>query len=458
MKKKNITILGAGLVGSLLAYMLEKRGYQVQVFERRPDMSKQQLVAGRSINLAMSVRGWTALDLAGVKERFEEIAIPMHGREIHQSNGETNFQAYGKNNEAIYSISRGELNIQLMTLAEEAGTVFHFGHTCVDINLETNKITFETTTGTKYHTADLIIGADGAFSALRTAYTKTDRFNYQQFYIKHGYKELHIPPLENGEHQINKNALHIWPRGQFMVIALPNLDGSFTCTLFFPFEGTPSFNSVKTKEDVQSFFYEYFPDVIDRMPDLLEDYFDNPTASLLTVKSDPWIYKDKSLIIGDAAHAVVPFYGQGMNAAFEDARVLVELLDEDPEADDWEAILKTYNKKRVANGQAIADLAIRNFYEMSDHIAKPEFLRRKKLEKEIGRLFPTKFNSVYEQVSFTNGDYATAWHRQKAQDVFMEKILLIDEFKTIPFTEKALAQLAILLDEYQQEIDKQTTV
>lgn len=447
--KKNITILGAGLVGSLLAYMLEKRGYQVQVFERRADMRKQKLIAGRSINLAMSVRGWSALELAGVRERFEKIAIPMPGREIHQANGETVFQAYGKNDEAIYSISRGELNVQLMNLAEEAGTVFHFGHKCVDVDLESNKVTFETENGIEYHKAEMLIGADGAFSSLRTEYAKTDRYNYEQFYINHGYKELHIPPTQNGEHQINKNALHIWPRGRFMVIALPNTDGSFTCTLFFPYEGTPSFNSVKTKEDVQAFFTEYFPDVIDRMPELLEDYFDNPTASLVTIKSDPWIYKDKSMIIGDAAHAIVPFYGQGMNAAFEDARVLVELIDEDPNHDDWHSILKKYNEARVVNGQAIADLAIRNFYEMSDHITDPEFLRRKKLEKEIGRLFPEKFNSVYEQVSFTNGDYSVAWKRQKAQDILMKKILAIEMFNTLPFSKEALEKLDVLLDDYQ---------
>lgn len=450
--KKNITILGAGLVGSLLAYMLEKRGYQVQVFERRSDMRKAELSAGKSINLAMSVRGWSALEKAGIKERFEKIAIPMHGREIHQQNGDVNFQAYGKNNEAIYSISRGELNVQMMDLAEEAGTVFHFGHKCIDVDIDTNKVTFETDNGIEYHTAELLIGADGAFSSLRTAYTKTDRYNYQQFYINHGYKELHIPPTENGDHQINKNALHIWPRGQFMVIALPNTDGSFTCTLFFPFEGTPSFNTVQTKEDVKEFFAEYFPDVIERMPELLQDYFDNPTASLVTVKSDPWVYKNKSLIIGDAAHAVVPFYGQGMNAAFEDARILIELIEEDPDHDDWKDILKKYNDSRVANGQAIADLAIRNFYEMSDHVAKPEFLRRKKLEKEIGRLFPDKFNSVYEQVSFTNNDYAAAWKRQKEQDLLMEKILGLKIFETIPFSAEARSELEILLTAYQAAI------
>jgi kynurenine 3-monooxygenase len=450
--KKNITILGAGLVGSLLACMLEKRGYQVQVFERRPDMRKQELSAGRSINLAMSKRGWTALEKAGIKERFEEIAIPMYGREIHQSNGETNFQAYGKNNEAIYSISRGQLNVDMMNLAEKAGTVFHFNHKCVDVDLESNKVTFETESGKEHHTAELLIGADGAFSSLRTEYAKTDRYNYQQFYINHGYKELHIPPTENGEHQINKNALHIWPRGKFMVIALPNTDGSFTCTLFFPFDGKPSFNTVKTKEDVKLFFEEYFPDVIDRMPDLLDDYFNNPTSSLVTVKSSPWIYKNKSLIIGDAAHAIVPFYGQGMNAAFEDARVLVDLIDEDPNHDNWDEILKRYNQARVDNGQAIADLAIRNFYEMSDHIADPEFLRRKKLEKEIGKIFPEKFNSVYEQVSFTNNDYSVAWERQKAQDQLMQKILDIEEFREMPFTKSALTQLEFLLDEYQEVV------
>ena len=453
MKKSKITILGAGLVGSLLAYMLEKRGYQVEVFERRSDMRKAKLVAGRSINLAMSVRGWSALEKAGIKDLFDQIAIPMTGREIHQANGEINFQAYGKNDEAIYSISRGELNRQLMNLAEKAGTVFHFNHKCVDVELETNQVIFETDQGVENHQAELLIGADGAFSRLRTAYTKTDRYNYQQHYINHGYKELHIPPTKNGEHQINKNALHIWPRGKFMVIALPNTDGSFTCTLFFPFEGSPSFDTVKTKADVTTFFEEYFPDVINRMPDLLEDYFDNPTASLVTIKCSPWIYKDKSMIVGDAAHAIVPFYGQGMNAAFEDARILVDLIDEDPKHDNWTHILKRYNEVRVSNGHAIADLAIRNFYEMSDHIAKAEFLRRKKLEKEIGTLFPEKFNSVYEQVSFTNNEYSAAWKRQQAQDVLMEKILQLDEFKELPLTTEAKNLLEKLLDEYQQGLN-----
>ncbi len=451
MKKREITILGAGLVGSLLALLFEQRGYQVKVYERRSDMRKNKLSAGRSINLAMSVRGWSALEMAGIKKEMEDISIPMLGREIHMGNEPTKFQYYGKNEEAIYSISRGELNKRLMELAEKGGVEFFFDHKCEEVNIDTNEITFSTQNGESKVKADLLIGGDGAFSALRTAYTKKDRYNYEQFYVEHGYKELNIPPGPNGEHLINKEALHIWPRKNYMVIALPNQDGSFTCTLFFPYEGTPSFNSIKTKEDVQAFFEEQFPDAVPLMPALLDDYFENPTASLVTVRCSPWYYEEKSLIIGDAAHAIVPFYGQGMNAGFEDCRILMELIDRHGD-DKWDIILKHYNTLRVENGRAISDLALKNFIEMRDLVADPEFLRRKKLEKEIGRLFPDRFNSVYEMVSFSNKQYSYAQDCQKAQDRLMAKVLADPTFQNGEIDEKEKPIIENWLRDYEEEV------
>jgi kynurenine 3-monooxygenase len=449
---RKITILGAGLVGSLLAVLLQKRGFQVSLFERRSDMRKANLSAGRSINLAMSVRGWKGLELAGLREAIEEIAIPMYGRKIHNLDGTSPFQAYGKNNEAIYSVSRGELNRKLMTLAEESGAKLFFEHRATDVDIKKNSVTFETPQGEFIHTDhEIIISADGAFSALRNAYMKTDRFNYNQFYIEHGYKELSIPPDAAGQFKLEKEVLHIWPRKNFMMIALPNIDGTFTCTLFFPFEGTPSFDSVRTNEDVMAFFNEQFPNAVPLMPTLLEDYQQNPTASLVTVKCYPWIYENKSMLIGDAAHAIVPFYGQGMNCGFEDCWYFIQILDENPNAE-WGEILKKYQDARKKNGDAVADLALANFIEMRDKVAEPSFLERKKIEKDLGLMFPGIFNSVYEMVSFSQTPYDTAIRSQKAQDKLLERIMNTGDFYTLRNEEPFQKQLATWMSEYQNDI------
>lgn len=416
--KRKITILGAGLVGSLLAVVLRKRGYEVTVYERRPDMRTNSIGAGRSINMAMSVRGWAALDLAGLRKDIEDLAIAMPGRYLHQADGTTAFQPYGSNGEAIYSISRGELNKRLMTLAEAEGVKIHFNQRVMKVDVSTNTLTFE---DGHTETPDLLLGADGAFSALRTAYTHQDRVNASQMYIEQGYKELQIPPAEDGSFRMQPTeALHIWPRRQFMMIALPNPDGSFTCTLFMPFEGEDSFASLKTPEAVEAFFRKYFPDALPLMPTLVEDYFTNPTASLITTRIEPWFHEAKSALIGDAAHAIVPFYGQGMNAGFEDVRVLSELLDK--HADDWAATLPEYSRLRKPNGDAVGALALQNFVEMRDKVADDDFLARKKREKELTHQYPERFRSVYEMVSFSHTPYDTAIKCTEAQDRLWESI------------------------------------
>lgn len=419
---RSVTILGAGLVGSLLAIILKKRGYEVTIYERRPDMRKTSIAAGRSINLAMSARGWKALDIAGLRKDMEELAIPMYGRYLHQADGTAAFQQYGKNNEAIYSVSRGELNRRLMTLAEEQGATIHFDHRCTKVDVPNNTLHFQTAEGKEVSVeADLLFGADGAFSALRSSYAQMDRVNAAHHYLEHGYKELSIPPDAAGKLQMEKNALHIWPRKNFMMIALPNTDGTFTCTLFLPFEGELSFDKLKTEEDVTNFFKTYFPDAVPMMPTLLEDFFGNPTSSLITTHIFPWHYADKSALIGDAAHAIVPFYGQGMNAGFEDCSMVSELMD--MYGDDWNTILKTYEQKRKPNGDAVAQLALLNFVEMRDKVADPVFLERKKIEKELGKRYPDRFISVYEMVSFSHIPYNTALSCIHAQDQLLQSIM-----------------------------------
>jgi kynurenine 3-monooxygenase len=451
MGKQKITILGAGLVGSLLAVLLKKRNYEVDVYERRPDMRKATGYAGRSINLAMSTRGWHALQLAGLKTELEKIAIPMYGRQIHTMSNEQVFQAYGKDGQAIYSVSRAELNKCLMTEAEKLGVQFYFEHKSEDVNIETNEITFSINNEIKKVQAELIFGSDGAFSSLRKQYVLLDRADYQQFYIEHGYKELSIDGLPNNAFAIEKEALHIWPRQNFMLIALPNIDGSFTCTLFFPFEGNPSFENIKTDAEIKDFFEKYFSDAVPLMPNYLEDFKNNPTSSLITVKTFPWVYKNKSCIIGDAAHAIVPFYGQGMNSGFEDCSVLMDILDNETSRD-WQIIFSKFQAARKPNGDAVAQLALNNFIEMRDLVADPIFLDRKKIEKELSIKYPTQYKSVYEMVSFSHTPYSVALATLNAQNNLYKNIIAKGDFfeniKNVSF-EKVLDTL---IAEYTNEV------
>lgn len=422
MTKKAI-IVGAGLVGSLWAVFLARRGYQVKVFERRPDMRKAGYRGGKSINLAMSVRGWKAIEQAGIREKIEQVAIAMPGRMMHAVSGDLTYQPYGKEGEAIYSVSRGGLNLELLDIAASFPNVeFYFEHRCVEVDLNNPIITFEdlATGEIKTEESSLIFAADGAFSAVRYALQRTDRFNYTQKYLEHGYKELTIPPGPDGQHQLKVNALHIWPRGNFMLIALPNADGSFTCTLFLPFEGEVSFERLRTDGEVLEFFKTYFPDTLALIPTLVQDFQQNPTSSLVTVHCNPWQWQNRILLLGDAAHAIVPFYGQGMNAGFEDCTILDALYDELD--GDWSQIIPRFAAERVRDGNAIAELAQRNFIEMRDLVADPKFLLRKKIAAHLHAKYP-EFLPVYSMVTFSNTPYHVALREDDRQNELFREIL-----------------------------------
>lgn len=423
----NVAIVGAGLVGSLQAILMAKKGYQVSVFERREDLRKAKLIAGRSINLAISDRGWKAVKLANAEKDVMDIAIPMYQRCMHAVDGTLTYQNYGKENQAIYSVSRGELNQRLMNISDENENVeFFFDRKCLDVDLETNTLSFlNSQTGEKeLHAFDKIFATDGTYSAIRTRMQKSTVFNYTQAYLDHGYKELYIPANADGTHKMEKNCLHIWPRGEFMMIALPNLDGSFTCTLFFPMKGEVSFESLKTEQDVLNFFEKTFPDAIPLMPDLIERYMHNPMSTLMTVRCEPWNYKDQVLLLGDSAHAMVPFYGQGMNCGFEDCTVLNEMLEE--ANGNWDGLLDRFSAQRVPDGNAIIDLALDNYIEMRDLTGDPNFLLQKKIEAKFAALYPNKWMPLYSQVTFSDTRYSDAYRNGKKQDALMKQILAMD--------------------------------
>jgi len=430
--KKEITIIGAGLVGSLLAIYLAKRGHKVSIYERRSDMRREDMIAGRSINLALSDRGLLALEKVGLTDEIKKICIPMHGRQIHNVDGSITFQPYGKEGQYINSVSRGELNKQLMTIAEEHGVNIYFNEKCKTLDWNNDKIEFENTAGKQLPSskADILFGADGAFSAARLQHQlQHDKFDYHQYYIDCGYKELSIPPNEEGEFALEPNALHIWPRKDYMLIALPNLDKTFTCTLFFPFEGELSFDKINTEEKVKQFFATNFADVVPLMPDYVNEFFTNPTSSLVTIKCFPWVRDDKFALIGDAAHALVPFFGQGMNCGFEDCRILDELIEKN--GDDWHKILSEYQTLRKPDADAIADMAANNFTEMRDRTADPKFLLQKKIEARLHENYPDKWIPAYSQVTFSpHIRYSDALAKGNRQETIMQEVMTMPDIET----------------------------
>ncbi len=421
-KQQNILIIGAGLCGSLLALRLGQRGFNVTVMEMRPDLRKVDISAGRSINLAFSDRGNKAMKLVGIEDKVKDLCIPMNGRMLHDIEGNTVLAPYsGREHEFINSISRGELNALLLDEAEKHKNVsIYFNRKCKSVDFEKTTALFKDyTNNTEFvEDADVIIATDGAGSAMRKSYYlgKKFLFSFSQDWLTHGYKELSILPGENGSYKTYKNALHIWGRESFMLIALPNLDGSFTVTLFLSYdEGEYNFNNLTSKERVLEFFGKYFKDALELMPNLVDDFFENPTAPLGTVKCSPWHYKGNTLLMGDAAHAIVPFYGQGMNASFEDVVEFDKVLDEGH--DDWETIFKIYEKSRKKDTDAIADLAIDNFHEMKGHVNHTNFREKRTLEMALEKHFPNDYSSKYSLVTFNeNVGYREAMLKGRAQD------------------------------------------
>ena len=430
-QEKTATIIGAGLVGSLWAVYLSKAGYKVTLYERRPDIRKADIAAGKSINLALSVRGWTALDKVGVGDEIRKIAIPMYGRMMHDLEGNLAYQPYGKEDQAIFSVSRGKINATMMDIAENHGkaTIF-YRHACEGVNTETgeaylrNELTEERFTVK----SDVVFAADGAFSSVRyNSFQKRNRFTYSQHYIEDGYRELLLPANADGSYKMDKNALHIWPRGRFMLIALANEDGSFTCTLFMPYENDQyAFDQLTSRAKVEHFFQEVFPDFYAMMPSVADAWEDHPLSSLAIVRCKPW-HAGKVALMGDAAHATVPFYGQGMNAGFEDCRIMFELLEKHQE--DWSAVFEEYSQVRKPDGDALQDLSLDNYLVMRDYVADPSFILRKKIEAKFSEMHPDRWMPLYSQVTFSNIRYSEAYRQGQVQNAIMDEVMAMENIE-----------------------------
>ncbi len=422
---KKIVLIGAGLTGPLLAFYLSERGYHVEIYEKRSDIRYNDISAGRSINLALSVRGINALKEVGLYDKIAPYTIPMNGRNIHDLDGSEHLQPYGqKKTEVIYSISREKLNTEIMTLAESTGMVqIFFNQRCTNVSMKEKLvyITDENNCEEKIINFDIILGVDGSGSTVREAMIGEGGLDYVYKPLDHGYKELTIPPDSNGEYQMNPNALHIWPREKFMLIALPNMDASFTSTLFLPTKGPISFSTVNTDDEIVHLFNKYFPDAMPLISNLVSEYKNNPTGNLGSVYCDPWHFEDKAVILGDAAHAVVPFFGQGMNASFQDCSILNKLIGK--YKSNWSLIFSEFSKSHVKNGHAIVDMALENYIEMRDHVNDPEYKKRRQLELKLERMFPEEFIPRYSMVSFHQIDYSEVYSRGEKQFNIIEEIL-----------------------------------
>jgi kynurenine 3-monooxygenase len=419
-----ITICGAGLVGSLLAIYLKRIGFDVRVFEKRPDPRLKKDNAGRSINLAISHRGLRALQEAipDLDKAALKLSVPMYGREIHDANGERTFQPYGESTQHINAIGRAALNELLISRAEQAGVYFLFDHACIDYNFLTKEWKFSTSANESILTesGEIVIGADGAFSVIRKFLAQQSGVYPLIETLEYGYKELDID-ITNVSTLQNKEALHIWPRERFMLIALPNKDDSYTATLFLPMTGELSFEELNSDEKILPFFKTHFSDALQVLPDLCEQFKAHPTSNLFTVNSSDW-YNNHTLLIGDAAHALVPFYGQGMNAGFEDCRILAEIIDKHKELN-WLQIFSEFFVQRKQNADAISDLALQNFIEMRDHVADSVFLVRKKIEKFLHHTLAEKFIPQYTMVSFSDTPYKEAKEIGELHDTILKEIM-----------------------------------
>ena len=423
MNKKDIVLIGAGLAGCLLAVYLAKRGYHVQLFEQRPDMRTHNISAGRSINLSLSVRGIHALKEVDLYQRIEPELIAMPGRMLHEQNGVLHYQPYGKNpGDVHYSVSRAALNKLLLNAAEETGKVtVLFNQQCIKLNPTAGQLQLRDQISGQTTSVDFnaVIGADGAGSVVRQALTETQLIRCNHKRLPHGYKELCIPADENDRHRIEKNALHIWPRGEFMLIALPNVDGSFTATLFLPQTGAESFESLANQQRVLDFFQAQFSDTIPLIPDLTSDFMAHPTGELGTLWCTPWHANGNVMLLGDAAHAIVPFHGQGMNCAFEDCSALNDYLDS---CEDWPSLFETIDVARKPNADAIADMALENYIEMRNSVRDPKFHLIKQIEWLLEERHPEHFISRYSMVMFHRISYAKVQQRGVVQAEILKRL------------------------------------
>ncbi|NND59412.1 MAG: FAD-dependent monooxygenase [Gammaproteobacteria bacterium] len=429
MKRESVTLLGAGLAGSLLAIYLARRGYEVDVYEKRPDMRAVDIPAGRSINLALANRGIRALREVGLYRQVTELLTPMRGRMLHDVDGDLQFQAYGKSDdEVIYSISRGDLNELLLNTAQyQYGVRFHFNQGVIAADLAQGKVRMRDDDDLRqYVLSDTpFIAADGAGSIVRRQMSKLPGYQSREDYLPHAYKELTIPAAGDGTHQIDANSLHIWPRGDFMLIALPNMDGSFTVTLFLQREGSPGFSELASDDAISAFLQQWFPDAVALMPDAVQQFQANPTGSMVTVYAQPWRVGGRFLLIGDAAHSIVPFHGQGMNAAFEDCYELDQVLSENKIAGvrGWERVFAEFEQRRKPNADAIAAMALENYVEMRDTVRDPRFQAKKQLSWELEKRFEGRFVPRYSLVMFHHVPYAEAQRRGVIQQEILEELL-----------------------------------
>ena len=429
---RSFTVAGGGPVGSLLTILLARHGYDVRLYESRPDSRITNIYQGKSINIALSDRGWNSLERIGIDPATKDEAIPMYRRTIHGTDGSLTHQQYGRDEDAIWSVSRGKINEQLLTLAEEEGNVeLNFEHKLVNINFETAAASFLVEGERNLEVAsDFLIGADGAHSKVRRLAHDLPRFSYSQTYMPQSYIELNIPANADGSHRLEKNALHIWPRKDFMLIALPNPDGTFTCTLFLNFSGEPSFESLSDRDSVDSFFQANFPDAMEYLEDPVDVFLDRTPAPLFLVHVFPWSFNNRVGLIGDAAHAIVPFFGQGMNCGFEDCAELNDLIDENDH--DWTQIFPAYENRRKPNADAIAELSKRNFIEMSDLSGDAVFQLRKKIEARFQEAYPDLWTPLYSLVTFSpEVPYATALKIGDIQNEIMDQIMRIPSIEQL---------------------------
>lgn len=441
-----IVLIGAGLVGSVWACLLG-RHHDVHVYESRPDPRVVPPHPGRSVHLVISARGWRALDAIGLRNAVESIAVPLMGRRIHTEDGRLAFTPYGPDNQTIYAVNRAMLNELLVTHAAKQPRVrIHFDRRCEAVDPDTGAIRFHCRDSgdTIDVVADRIFAADGAFSKVRSSLLRLDRFDYSQAFLSYGHKELSIPADRAAA--LERDKMHVWPRRNLMLTAFPNIDGSFGATLLLPFEGSLSFAGLRTPDELTAFFDRVFPDATTLIPNLAEEFFSRPTASIVTIQCSPWTYRGRIALIGDAAHAMVPFLGQGMSAGLEDCMVLADILER--YGDDWDGAFREYERLRKPQCDAVTELARQHFYELAERVGDPAHRLRREMEIKIHKFFPDRFMPLYAMIAFTHIPYAEAQAIAAAQDAVVREVMALPDIESrwgTPDLEQQIARLVATL-------------